>query len=80
MFVHANSWLPVVASALYGVMIVALPKVTAKKPVKVSRQGGRGGGREGLMCVLANLWLPVVAFARNGVMIVGALRIVLHLL
>ena len=44
MFVHANSWLPVVAIALYGVMIVALPKITAKKPVKVGREGGREGG------------------------------------
>ncbi|GAB5035515.1 fatty-acyl elongase [Nannochloropsis oceanica] len=34
MFVHGNWWLPVVAIALYGVMIVTLPKYTAKKPVK----------------------------------------------
>ena len=31
---------------LYGVMIVTLPKYTAKKPVKVEREGGREGKGE----------------------------------
>ena len=46
MFVHGNWWVPVVAIMLYGVMIVTLPKYTAKKPVKVERVGGREGKGE----------------------------------
>lgn len=43
LFVHANGWLPVVSIILYAAMVLLLPPITSKRPVKVRLEGGGKG-------------------------------------